>query len=74
MVMGRRSVTSFSAGLAMLREDESVAAWRLAADEALYAAKAAGRNTVLAAPAAPRSNLLRHAPRRVPGSFNEGRG
>ena len=35
---------TFSAGIAMLAEGETVDEWKKAADDALYASKAAGRN------------------------------
>jgi PleD family two-component response regulator len=41
---------TFSAGIATLKPELNLEAWRQAADDALYEAKAAGRNRVLRAP------------------------
>jgi diguanylate cyclase (GGDEF)-like protein len=44
---------TFSAGVAMLREDMTLDGWKKAADDALYAAKAAGRNRITSTATAP---------------------
>jgi PleD family two-component response regulator len=39
---------TFSAGVAMLAEGQTLDEWKKAADDALYASKAAGRNRITA--------------------------